>query len=227
MKIVIFDTETTGLPKTREAAWKGPNNWPHIVSISWIVIENDVITKENYAVIKPIDWVIPEESTKIHGIAHTYAMEGGETLSNVMDRFWMDVEGATVIAHNLQFDENVIANAMLWDLRRAWIGFPKKFCTMESSRIICKIPFATGKGYKSPKLSELYTTICRKTPSTTELHNALYDTRILAEIVQTSFVLRQMIGLPMPSVTQNKQDARPTVDTCVLSFNLSQIDSPV
>jgi DNA polymerase III epsilon subunit-like protein len=140
MKLIVFDTETTGLPKTREPAWKGPNNWPHIVSISWIVIENDAITKEQYSVVKPMDWVIPEESTKIHGITQTYAKEHGESLSNVMDRFWTDIAGSTVIAHNLQFDENVVANAMLWDLRRAFIGFEKKFCTMESSRIICKIP---------------------------------------------------------------------------------------
>ena len=146
MKLVVFDTETTGLPKTREAAWKGADNWPHIVSISWIVIENDGITKEHYAVVKPLGWVIPEESTKIHGITHHSALENGEPLSNVMDRFWFDIQDATVIAHNLQFDENVIANAMLWDLRRAFPGFDKKFCTMESSRIICKIPSPYGKG---------------------------------------------------------------------------------
>lgn len=140
MKLVLFDTETTGLPKTRDPAWKGPDNWPHIVSISWIVVENDVITKEKYAVVKPIDWVIPADSTKIHGITQIYANENGESLSSVMDRFWSDIEGSTVIAHNLQFDENVVANAMLWDLRRAFPGFTHKFCTMESSRIICKIP---------------------------------------------------------------------------------------
>ena len=42
MKLCIFDTETTGLPKDRnKQAIKEPNNWPHIVSISWVILDVD------------------------------------------------------------------------------------------------------------------------------------------------------------------------------------------
>lgn len=41
MKLLIFDTETTGLPKSRKASTEGPNNWPHIVSISWVILDSD------------------------------------------------------------------------------------------------------------------------------------------------------------------------------------------
>ena len=67
MKIVIFDTETTGLPKSLEPADKSPNNWPHLVSISWVVIENTfpyAISKQRSYIIKPQNWTIPEDSIK-------------------------------------------------------------------------------------------------------------------------------------------------------------------
>ena len=39
---MFFDTETTGLPKYRDQAYKAPGNWPHIVSIAWIILNSDL-----------------------------------------------------------------------------------------------------------------------------------------------------------------------------------------
>ncbi len=40
-KVIIFDTETTGLPKKRnQNALHEPNCWPDIVSVSWSVFSN-------------------------------------------------------------------------------------------------------------------------------------------------------------------------------------------
>jgi len=68
MRLIIFDTETTGLPKTRDSAFKGPDNWPHLVSISWVILDTDenTIQKQRDYIIYPDSWVIPQESTKIH-----------------------------------------------------------------------------------------------------------------------------------------------------------------
>ena len=68
MKLLIFDTETTGLPKNRQPAERGPDNWPHIVSISWIVLDTDTnkeVKRRSY-IIQPNGWHIPEESVRIH-----------------------------------------------------------------------------------------------------------------------------------------------------------------
>ena len=39
MSAVIFDVETTGLPKQRNAPLENTELWPYIVQISWIVID--------------------------------------------------------------------------------------------------------------------------------------------------------------------------------------------
>jgi DNA polymerase III epsilon subunit-like protein len=196
MKVLFFDTETTGLPKTREDAAKGAGNWPHLVSIAWIITENNEVYKQRYAVVKP-EWEIPADSTAIHGITQEIATETGKSLSSVVDEFMEDVSACQLmVAHNMNFDYNVMMNAILWDLGRGHPSFPKKFCTMEAARIICKIPMGNGRnGYKSPKLSELYRFILEENPRTEKLHNSLYDAQMLVQIVTQSTALKSMMGL--------------------------------
>jgi len=203
MRILLFDTETTGLPKSREPATAGPNNWPHLVSIAWIVLENEQIVKREYHIIKP-EWVIPPDSTQIHGITQEKALTDGVPLNEVITAF-LSEKRDIMIAHNLKFDLNVLVNAILWDLGQPYPNLGKTFCTMEASRIICKMPFGNGRsGYKSPKLSELHHFITRRSIDIAGLHNALYDTTLLADIVLKSTVLRSMIGLPVvPTKTTN------------------------
>jgi len=202
MKLLIFDTETTGLPKTREPAINASNNWPHLVSIAWTVVENNKIVKSEYHIIKP-QWEIPEESTKIHGITTEEAMKSGSPLSDVILKF-IEEEHDIMIAHNINFDFNVIMNAIIWDLRLSVPpDFKPRFCTMEAGKGICRIPYANGRGFKPPKLSELYEVIMKRKPESNQLHNSMYDTKLLSEIVINSRVIRSMIGLPIIPVVVN------------------------
>jgi len=202
MRLLIFDTETTGLPKTRDPASKGPYNWPHIVSLSWAILDTDtnqVLHTRDY-IVKPEDWVIPEESTKIHGITNELAILKGHSLQNVIQEFLYEQCDAWV-AHNLEFDMGVIVNAVLWDLHLQFPATPqRKFCTMLLSRNICKLP---GKynSYKMPKLKELYTHVFAKPPREDELHRSIYDTLILAEIIKHCIPLRKAMGLVAPDVS--------------------------
>ena len=68
MKLLIFDTETTGLPKSRKPSKEESNNWPHLVSISWIILDSETnqIEKERSYIVQPKGWIIPEESVRIH-----------------------------------------------------------------------------------------------------------------------------------------------------------------
>ena len=198
MKVLIFDTETTGLPKTRAKAIQQKDNWPHIVSISWLVMEtntNEILIKNSY-VVKPNGWDIPDESTKIHGITTEFAEKNGSQLSVVMSEF-LNTPHDMVVAHNLDFDENVVANAMIWDLGvHNFHGFDKpKYCTMVLSKEMCKLPSNFGYGYKSPKLSELYEHVFREKPILAQLHGSMYDAKILADILIASPVLRAKMGL--------------------------------
>jgi len=183
---MFFDTETTGLPKCRDQAYKAPGNWPHIVSIAWIIPGQ----KKEYFLIKP-QWEIPQESTKIHGITYEHAMKEGHDLKEVLDKFWSDLGHKPLIAHNVEFDTNVLVNAEMWDLRRPYPSIKKTYCTMELTRNILKLP--GYKGYKSPKLSELYEFIFKKKPE--GIHNSLKDTEILVEIYMACPELQTMINL--------------------------------
>jgi hypothetical protein len=216
MKLLIFDTETTGLPKTREPAIKGPDNWPHLVSIAWTVIDSDknyepCALSESY-IVKP-QWTIPEDSTKIHGITQAKAEAEGIPLSTIISRF-LAIEHDMMIAHNMNFDYNVLVNAIMWDLKLTVLpDFKPKFCTMDAMKNIMQIPYANGRGYKPPKLTELYTYAVKKPFDSGLTHSAQYDTWLLADIIKSSTVLQSMMGLtatPDPNPNAGKK-ARTTL----------------
>lgn len=202
MKLLIFDTETTGLPIDKfKPASKESNNWPHIVSISWVLLDsatNKIESRKNY-IIKPLNWIIPVEASNIHGITHDYAMLHGNDLRSVMIEFLYE-KYDILVAHNMQFDYNIIYNALKWDLNYNFYGISKpRLCTMEISRQICKIPYPSGiPGYKGPKLSELYEFVFHKKPDSASLHSSSYDTDILVEIIQKSDIIRLKMNLEEP-----------------------------
>lgn len=212
MKVLIFDTETTGLPTKRVGANAGPNNWPHLVSIAWMVLDSDsnkVVTQKSY-VIKPQNWTIPAESTAIHGIIHHYAERYGADLGAVMDEF-LTTEHDILVAHNMAFDENVLLNALLWDLGRSdFQGLAKpKFCTMDIGRHMCRLPYPRGfAGNKPPKLTELYEHVFHKKPVKSRLHGSFYDTKILCDILKVCDPIRSRIGLSIGHDTNTNARAK-------------------
>ena len=198
MRLMIFDTETTGLPIKYESASNGPNNWPHIVSISWIIfdgIQNKIIDKRSY-IIKPENWQIPEDSVIIHGITTEKANEVGVSLSYAINEF-LNEEYDLLVAHNLYFDYNVVKNAILWDLKIPFVPLKgKHYCTMRLSINLCKLPAVIGK-YKFPKLKELYKFVFKRFPDESRLHDSLFDSEVLTEIIQHCNPLRKAMGLPI------------------------------
>ena len=71
MKIIVFDTETSGLPSTRLVNPTVITSWPHILQFSYIVYDLD-----NHKLIKSFDTLvkinehvtIDPKSIEIHGI---------------------------------------------------------------------------------------------------------------------------------------------------------------
>jgi DNA polymerase-3 subunit epsilon len=197
MRILFFDTETTGLPKFRQPARKGPNNWPHLVSISWVILDNYIKQKQVYHIVKPEGWIIPQDSVNIHGITTQTAINNGASLTDILHEF-MNERCDLIVAHNLDFDKNVIEHACLWDAKLPCYEWSKQrmFCTMEASTPMCKLPSTYGKKqYKSPKLSELYEYVMKRPVSTSvTLHNSLQDTLLLVDIVSHSPELQGLIA---------------------------------
>lgn len=208
MKLLFFDTETTGLPKNRDPAHKGPGNWPHMVSISWVLQDGGIIRESKSFIVKP-QWEIPGDSTKIHGITFDRAMQHGFHLKEIMNQF-LAIEHDYLIGHNVEFDVNVVVNACLWDLKIPIPRFGRQFCTMKMSTELLRIPYGNGRsGYKPPKLAELYEHVLGKKPVQELLHSSMYDTELLVEIVNNYRPFKAILGLIIPEQQEeNETDQR-------------------
>ena len=225
MKLLIFDTETTGLPKSRTQSKEGPNNWPHIVSISWVILDSvsNKIEKERSYIVQPRNWIIPEDSIRIHGITQEKAEKEGESLAKILGEFLAE-QYDMIVAHNMEFDYNVLDNAIRWDLDMAFTEIKKpKICTMELSRDLCKLRNLFGKP-KAPKLKELYEHAFGTPPNESELHNSLYDTKVLAKIIQEYKPLRVKMNLEIDEQEVVRQYVHPKNGTRTLSIRLGNTD---
>jgi DNA polymerase III epsilon subunit-like protein len=218
---LFFDTETTGLPKDRTIPAKNQaNNWPDIVSIAWHLYKNGTLVNKKYHIIKPEGWTIPSESVKIHGIPTEVALQNGEPLKDVLDSFLQDVKVSFLIgAHNLEFDKNVIMNAMCWRLHQScdslW-NTDAEFCSGEESKPELKL-YPYGKksyGYKMPSLDELYydTFKVRRNPGA---HNAACDVEDLTKICWKRWNILDKHGNPLVFKESNPETKQPVLrETC-------------
>ena len=94
MKLLIFDCETTGLPRSRKSRLKDTQDWPFIVQLSWIVYDasmNKLEKVRDEVVHLPPGLGISKESIKIHGITNERMLAEGvqqatDTLNEIIDR---------------------------------------------------------------------------------------------------------------------------------------------
>ncbi len=153
---LFFDTETTGLPGN----WKAPvtdlNNWPRMIQIAWILCDNNGnrIESDDF-IIKPENFEIPREASKIHGISTEKAINEGEDLEKVLIKFSKLVKQSDfIVAHNISFDEKILGAELLRKDIQSDFNRKRKLCTMQASTDYCRLPGPYG--YKWPKLSELH-----------------------------------------------------------------------
>ena len=180
----FIDTETTGLPINDNLPYTELDNWPYIVQVA-LIIEDDnygVLAKRNI-ILKPDGYVIPESSTKVHGISNERAEKNGEDRDKVIS--FLDLvlyNSDIIIGHNVSFDLNVIKSEILRVKGRKNVLFEQKehsiIDTMKMGMNICKIPnlsFHTrlSQPYKYPRLDELYYQLFNK--HFDNQHNAMAD----------------------------------------------------
>jgi len=219
MRVLLFDTETTGLPhKPQYPAKMCKNNWADIVSIAWILAdEYGNALETEYHVIRPDGWSIPQDSVEIHKITEEHAYTYGDSLRCVITKFIECVSKSDVlVAHNMNFDKNVINNALKWRLDLSFLleDVTKRFfCTMKESREIVGLPGKTKGTYKMAKLSEMYTRLFDKEP-TEVLHNSLGDTQIMKDCFFR--IWGNPLDLPEERVNiTNEETAKTPISTAV------------
>ena len=107
---LIFDTETTGLPKNFNAPLTDSDNWPRMVQIAWQLHDDDGTLLENQDyLIKPEGFDIPFNASRIHGISTKMAREEGRDLQDVLVEFAEVLKKTKIgVGHNIIFDYNNI-----------------------------------------------------------------------------------------------------------------------
>jgi len=182
----IFDLETNGLPHSSDIGYKFVNNWPKIVQIAWGLYncKGENLIFRNYT-LKPTNFVITKESTKIHGISNNFAKKNGKNMSDILDFLKQDLEKSTfLVAHNLNFDKNTLLaefkRMSRYDLIHLFEN-KKQICTLKETTHFCRLNGSPNSRslYKWPKLSELYKKLFNI--SLQNAHDAEYDVKNLSK----------------------------------------------
>lgn len=189
MKVLVFDTETTGLPK-RTAGKKNPSPydttaWPYIIQLSYILYDTEkhtILIDHDHIIKIPAHCELTERSVELHGITRDKSQQDGIDIKDAIELFNICLrEADMIVAHNISFDKQMMLVECIRYRAPYLFKFKKAdqfFCTMKKSVDLCKIPVVCKVSqeilyYKYPRLSELHIKLFNTTPQNT--HNSFVD----------------------------------------------------
>lgn len=170
----IFDLETSGLPQGKNSSPTDLEAYStsRIVSIAWIVIDKQTknIIQQEYFIVKPNDFVIPESAIKIHGIDNEFAKDYGIEIVEMFDKLECALNRChAILSYNIKFDYNVLKSELIRNEKTELIKVldqKSRECIMKLSQHHMAAPFY-------PKLSEAYKYVFHR--QITDAHNAMGD----------------------------------------------------
>ncbi len=196
---LIFDTETTGLPKRNNVPISEVDNWPRVVQIAWqLHDESGDLSEHHNLLIQPDGYEIPYSAEKIHGISTEKAQKHGIPLVEALRKFNESVSKATcLVGHNIRFDINVLGAEFIRSGVPTDFLEKKQACTMRQSTDHLKLQGGRGGKFKAPKLMELYEYLFEG--QFMEAHNAAADveatTRCFFELLRKKIITPESLGL--------------------------------
>ena len=186
---LIFDTETTGLPKRWDAPITDTDNWPRCIQIAWQLHDamGNCIEHQDYLV-QPDGFNIPYDAEKIHGISTELAQEKGVPLAEVLEKFNLALSKTKfVVGQNVTFDLNIMgAEFVREDVANQLQELPVLDTCTEHTAELCQLPGGRYGKFKLPTLTELHQYLFNKPFA--EAHNATADveatTRCFLELIR-------------------------------------------
>ncbi len=186
---LIFDTETTGLPKRWDAPISDTENWPRCIQIAWQLHDamGNLIEHQDY-LIRPDGFNIPFDAERIHGISTELATEQGVPLVGVLEKFNVALSKATfIVGQNIGFDINIMGSEFYrLDMETPLTALPVLDTCTEVTAELLQLPGGRGGKYKLPNLTELHQYLFGVPFA--EAHNATADveatTRCFLELVK-------------------------------------------
>ena len=210
MRILTFDTETSGLPKTRIISPDNLELWPHIMQLSYIIYDtelNDITLIKDEIIKIPEEVSVSEDSITLHGITkETSQLKGILIYEPLKELFGHLKKADKVVGHNIEFDINMLRITALRIICLNRENYPKKaisemkynlhyltsldniYCTMKETVELCDIQVIDKFGRKQakwPKLSELHFKLFGAIPN--NLHNSLIDVLVNLLLLKNIF----------------------------------------
>jgi DNA polymerase-3 subunit alpha len=197
---LIFDTETTGLPKKWNAPISDLDNWPRCVQIAWQLHDEfgQLIEQQDY-LIKPEGYNIPYDAEKIHGISTLLVQERGEDFVTVLKAFNEALSKTKfVVGQNVKFDLNIMGCEFLRaEIKTNLNDLPVLDTCTETTASLCQLPGGRGGKFKLPTLTELYQYLFNSPFA--DAHNATADveatTRCFLELIRLRNYTKEELGV--------------------------------
>jgi DNA polymerase-3 subunit alpha len=186
---LIFDTETTGLPKDYNAPITNTDNWPRCVQIAWQLHDEmgQLIEHQDY-IVQPDGYDIPYNAEQIHGISTALAHKIGHPHQEVYAKFVEVLKKAKfVVGQNISFDIKVMGCELhRYDIASPLLEMSVLDTCTELTAALCQLPGGRGGGFKYPTLTELHQQLFGEPFG--EAHNATADveatTRCFLELIR-------------------------------------------
>ena len=197
---LIFDTETTGLPRNWAAPISDTENWPRCVQIAWQLHDamGNLIEHQDYLV-NPEDFNIPYDAERIHGISTELAKQKGIALKEVLEKFNQALAKTKfIVGQNVGFDVNIMACEFFrLGITSPMTQMPVLDTCTEVTASLLKLPGGRGGKYKLPTLTELHQYLFNAPFA--EAHNATADveatTRCFLELIRKEIFTKEELDV--------------------------------
>ncbi|MEO5776699.1 MAG: DNA polymerase III subunit alpha, partial [Flavobacterium sp.] len=198
---LIFDTETTGLPRNWSAPITDTDNWPRCIQIAWQLHDElgNLIEHQDYLV-KPEGFNIPFDAERIHGISTELAEAQGIALSEVLEKFNIALSKSKfIVGQNVGFDVNIMGCEFhRMGIQSQMNSMPVLDTCTEVTASLLKLPGGRGGKFKLPTLTELHSYLFGVPFS--EAHNATADveatTRCFLELINRQVFTKEELDVP-------------------------------
>lgn len=223
---IVFDTETTGLPKNWKAPLTDVDNWPRMVQLAWQChdVDGKFLYDKNHVII-PDGYTIPDEVVNVHGITTEIAYEKGIPLKEALEDFIADVKKCrAIVGHNIDFDIKIVGAELLrTEMEEILSSFPR-ICTMIESTEYCAI-MKNGKP-KRPTLTELHTKLFGV--AFAEAHNAAADveatTRCFLELIRVGGMPNKALHMSVAEITAFREINTDVIQPAGIKYESFKVD---
>ena len=186
MREVVLDTETTGL---------SPSNGDRVVEIGCVELVNHVPTGKTYQAYLNPEKLMDPSAEEVHGLTNDF-LKDQPFFKDVADEFLNFISDSPLVIHNAEFDIGFL-NSELDKAGLTKISINQAIDTLKIAR------------EKFPGAQNSLDALCRRFDINNfdrELHGALLDSRILAE------VYLELLGGKEPGLLLNHEEKKEKED---------------